>query len=44
MPEGVPASFGQPEGWIMPVMGISVVLIVLILVIRLNTGLRKHRR
>jgi len=41
--ESLPASFGQPEGWIMPVMGISIVLIVLLLVIRLNTGLRKRR-
>jgi len=44
VPESLPASFGQPEGWIMPVMGISAVLIVLILAIRLNTGLRKRRR
>jgi len=44
MPEGMPASFGQPEGWIMPVMGISITLIVVLLTIRLNTGLRKRRR
>jgi hypothetical protein len=42
--ENVPATFGQPEGWIIPVMGISFVLIILLLAYRLNTGLRKHRR
>lgn len=42
--EGVPASFGQPEGWIMPVMGVSFALIILMLAMRLNTGLRKRRR
>lgn len=42
--ESLPVSFGQPEGWIMPVMGISIVLIILLLAIRLNTGLRKRRR
>lgn len=42
--ESMPVSFGQPEGWIMPVMGISFVLIILLLAYRLNTGLRKRRR
>jgi len=42
--ESLPVSFGQPEGWIMPVMGISIVLIILLLAIRMNTGLRKRRR
>jgi hypothetical protein len=43
MPESMPVSFGQPEGWIMPVMGVSIVLIILLLANRLNTGLRKRR-